>query len=570
MRKLLSGGPVMGISAKVSLVCGAVILVLLAVSGLFSVKFQSMLAGFTKATYEGKMEKIIDERAAKETAELTAKMEINMRIASGMSGLFLYNVDPEGLGESLRPYMEVAEIMGIQVVDMDGGAFCGVWRDGEVRIGERIPASIEAEGGLSVSGESIYMGEKIGRLSIHYTDAGVVAAIRSGREAVREETRAFFSSIEKRRDRAAVGQLISSVLIILVLIGTITLCFRRIVLGPFIKVKDFTEKMAEGDFTHRIHIPQRDEIGELGKTLNTMAERLASMFGEVTAGMETLSASSTELSSISRRMVEGVETTTGRSSAVASAARAMSGDISEVARNMETTRDNVGMVVSETERMTSTIEEISGNSGKVMEVAGDAVKRAAGVVEEMEKLGAAARDIGHVSETITKISAQTNLLALNATIEAARSGEAGKGFAVVAEEVKELALQTAEASRDIKSKIESVQQTSSGTMSQLGNITGVINDINTMVTGVASAMEEQTVATRRISESISRASAGINEVNENVTRSSDMAGGITVDLADVNNVAGEMSENTNQVDMSAEELSVLSEQLRSMLGRLKI
>lgn len=64
-----------------------------------------------------------------------------------------------------------------------------------------------------------------------------------------------------------------------------------------------------------------------------------------------------------------------------------------------------------------------------------------------------AQDISKVTEVITEISEQTNLLALNATIEAARAGEAGKGFAVAANEIKELAKQTAEATKEIKIKV---------------------------------------------------------------------------------------------------------------------
>ena len=65
-----------------------------------------------------------------------------------------------------------------------------------------------------------------------------------------------------------------------------------------------------------------------------------------------------------------------------------------------------------------------------------------------------ADEIGKVIEVIQDIAEQTNLLALNATIEAARAGDAGKGFAVVATEVKELAKQTANATIDIRKRIE--------------------------------------------------------------------------------------------------------------------
>jgi methyl-accepting chemotaxis protein len=61
-----------------------------------------------------------------------------------------------------------------------------------------------------------------------------------------------------------------------------------------------------------------------------------------------------------------------------------------------------------------------------------------------------------VAQQIDAIAKQTNLLALNATIEAARAGEAGKGFAVVAGEVKNLSGQTAAATAEISSVLQSL------------------------------------------------------------------------------------------------------------------
>ncbi len=103
-----------------------------------------------------------------------------------------------------------------------------------------------------------------------------------------------------------------------------------------------------------------------------------------------------------------------------------------------------------------------------------------------------------VTETITEISEQTNLLALNATIEAARAGEAGRGFAVVANEIKELAKQTAQATLNIKSQIDDVQRTTSSTVTEINQISDVIRRVNDIVGTIATAVEEQTAATKRL------------------------------------------------------------------------
>ena len=88
-------------------------------------------------------------------------------------------------------------------------------------------------------------------------------------------------------------------------------------------------------------------------------------------------------------------------------------------------------------------------------------ERAVAVVDKTQQqvrsLAEAASKIGEVAELINDIADQTNLLTLNATIEAARAGDAGKGFAIVAGEVKNLASQTAKATKDIAVQIAAIQ-----------------------------------------------------------------------------------------------------------------
>ena len=139
----------------------------------------------------------------------------------------------------------------------------------------------------------------------------------------------------------------------------------------------------------------------------------------------------------------------------------MSSNIETVAFGMEETTSNLAQVAVATKQMTSTISEIAQNSEKARRITDEATRQATRITEEINLLGAAAREIGKVTETITEISAQTNLLALNATIEAARAGSAGKGFAVVATEIKLLAQQTAAATEDIKNRIAGVQSATS-------------------------------------------------------------------------------------------------------------
>lgn len=336
---------------------------------------------------------------------------------------------------------------------------------------------------------------------------------------------------------------------------------------PLIQSVDFAKKIAGGDLTGRLSYDRKDEIGILVNALNDVAKNLSTMFGDISSGVEDLSSASSSLSGISTEMTDGAENTEEKSNQVASAAEELNSNVLSVTQTMDEASSSMQFISDTIQNMNQTITEISQKTGDAREASGTAVDQAKSATSKIDELSAASLDIGKVTDTISDISEQTNLLALNATIESARAGEAGKGFAVVANEIKTLAQQTADATKEISLKIEGVQQLTSGTMAEITEISSIINQINEVIEYVSRAVEEQSSTTREIASNIEQTSSGMNTINDMMVQSSQVTGEIAKDIAGVNTAAKGISESSLQVNTSADDLSQLADKLKSMMSK---
>jgi methyl-accepting chemotaxis protein len=366
--------------------------------------------------------------------------------------------------------------------------------------------------------------------------------------------------------------LIGIMLVIMLVTGTsIWMITRKIsasIISASTVLKDIAE--GEGDLTRNLQVQSQDEVGEMARWFNFFIEKIRSIIAEIQAKVVRLDDSSRDLAGISEHLSSGAEQTSAKAGNVSQAAETMSTNVSAVSAAMEQAFNNMNMVAAAVEEMTSTINEIAENTGKASNITGEAVSQTGRASTQVAELGNAAREIGKVVETITEISEQVNLLALNATIEAARAGEAGKGFAVVANEIKELARQTAEASGEIKKKVDDIQATTQGTVTQISAITEVVNQVNEIVATIATAVEEQSATTREIATNVTQASGGIGEVTQKVSQNSQFSSSISEEITEVSHAAGEMANSSGQVNLRAGELAELSSALNELVGRFKV
>ena len=346
--------------------------------------------------------------------------------------------------------------------------------------------------------------------------------------------------------------------------GGITTPLRRMI----VMLRDIAE--GEGDLTRRIEDSSGTETQELAEWFNQFVGQVHSIIKDVAGNAHQVTQASRNLLNLAGSLNGSSQTMTQTSNTVAASAEEMSANMNSVAASMEQFTVNIGTVATSSEEMSATIAEISSSTGKAKEITGQAVAAAGKATTQVNELGAAAKDIGKVTEAISAISSQTNLLALNATIEAARAGEAGRGFAVVANEIKELAQQTAQATEEIRDKIQGIQHTTGQTVLEIGQISHVIGDVDSIVGSIAAAVEEQSVTTRDIAENVGQASTGVQQVNENVAQADSVLRGIARDVSAVSTSAAEVAGTARSMHDNSEALAGLAGNLDSMVSRFRI
>jgi methyl-accepting chemotaxis protein len=308
------------------------------------------------------------------------------------------------------------------------------------------------------------------------------------------------------------------------------------------EVRRVATTVAAGDLTARARVRSHDEIGDLADATNTMARSLSEVLARLAERADMLAGASSQMSSVSDQMSATAEETSSQASMVSAGAE-------QVSQNMQT-------VAVAVEEMGASVQEIAKNTSEAARMATHAAGEAQTTSMTMGKLGTSSIEIGNVVKVINAIAQQTNLLALNATIEAARAGDAGKGFAVVANEVKELAKETAAATKDIGQKIETIQSDTGAAITAIGQIRETIQQIKDVSANIAGAIDEQLATTAEIGRNLSEAVRGSTEISHGLVSVAEAAKETAAGSVSTQNAAGEMAR------MAAE--------LRQMTGGFKL
>ncbi|MBB3345658.1 MULTISPECIES: methyl-accepting chemotaxis protein [unclassified Sphingomonas] len=249
------------------------------------------------------------------------------------------------------------------------------------------------------------------------------------------------------------------------------------------------DSLARGDLTARIDAELTGPFAKLKDDFNNAMQSVAGTLTAVNASAEGITNGASDI----RQASDDLSRRTEQQAASLEETAAAMHEITTTVRDTAANATKVNGVVTETRRDA--------------EQSGDVVRRA---VEAMNGIERSSNEISDIIAVIDGIAFQTNLLALNAGVEAARAGDAGKGFAVVASEVRALAQRSADAAKDVKSKITaSTEQVDAGVTlvaqagEALSRITGRIGDISALVSDIASAAEQQATGLQQVNTAVS-------------------------------------------------------------------
>ena len=421
--------------------------------------------------------------------------------------------------------------------------------------------------------DSVIGGETISKAFKNLSGKDALIAAKPVR--VGSATWAIVDEIEMDEAMALVGEMRWSVIILsitsAVVVVIISLLISSTIIKPIRNMGATLKEIAsgEGDLTKRLIIKTEDEVGEASGAFNTFMDKLNGIIISLSENAKNLGKASEQLEKSSNNMAKTATGMDGQITNVAAAGEELSVNIQSMSQGADQISTSAREVSQSVNELRNSIQEVAKSCNKGAKIAEEANVKTQGTSDDIHELGKVAQEIEGVVDLIRNVAGQTNLLALNASIEAASAGDAGQGFAVVANEVKELAQQTTDATREIEGKISQIRDRIQVSIESITEVSKVIQNVNTISVDISETMGKQSLTTNEISNAVKEVSDSSDLLAKNVEESAGGANEIAKNITGVSQSAKTTTQGANETNEQSKKLADTTNTLNDIVGQFK-